>query len=323
MSWLLFGNPYFFRKLLTVERRIAFVILWRFTYGSLAQTLLSPLEGNSSAFIGTRVLKTVGDVEICDLFPGADAGAKINACIAALPANGGMADARGFKGAQTLGAVITLDKPVILWLGAASFTSNMSDPGISSGAFNITSDGGQIWGVGKRLTRITQANNRNIQNLIYSGAHKHIVVRDLTTDGNESNQTIPAPHLNFYTCSRSRAGAEDLNAINIYQTACGNRARYRSRQNLTGLECVNSGRRFPGASTSNGGNCVSIDDDGRTHSTDFVVDGAYVENFGDTGIGTPSTKGGRSSIQPSVARRMSEKYPAILNQALVLPQWKM
>jgi hypothetical protein len=286
----------------------------------VSQPLLSPSEGSSSAFFRISVSKTVGDVEICDLFPGDDAGAKINACIAALPANGGMADARGFKGEQFLGAVVTLDKPVILWLGASTFTSNMSDPGISSGAFKITSDGGQIWGVGKRLTRITQANNRNIQNLIYSGAQKHIVVRDLTTDGNESHQTITAPRPNFYTCWRSRAGAEDLNAIDIYQTACGNRAiDFRGTTDakiLRGYECVNSGKSFPGASTSNGGNCISIDDDGKTHSTDFLVDGVYVENFGDTGIGTPSTK--RGKIVNSTVRCASDvgKVPSDIESGI-------
>jgi hypothetical protein len=56
-------------------------------------------------------------------FPGANAGVKIIAAIAALPTTGGIIDARGLEGSQTISndMFIGVTKPVTLLLGAATF----------------------------------------------------------------------------------------------------------------------------------------------------------------------------------------------------------
>ncbi|HEY6252500.1 MAG TPA: hypothetical protein VI685_21300 [Candidatus Angelobacter sp.] len=48
----------------------------------------------------TATFQSLNNVQLCDQSSGTNAGAKIMACIAALPAVGGIADARGF-GATT------------------------------------------------------------------------------------------------------------------------------------------------------------------------------------------------------------------------------
>jgi hypothetical protein len=62
-----------------------------------------------------------GPVCRADLMPGADAGAKIAACWAAMPV-GGTTDARGLPGAQTVSSTVFLDKPGTLLLGDGPYT---------------------------------------------------------------------------------------------------------------------------------------------------------------------------------------------------------
>ncbi|OFV92050.1 MAG: hypothetical protein A3H28_05055 [Acidobacteria bacterium RIFCSPLOWO2_02_FULL_61_28] len=67
--------------------------------------------------------KAISNVRYADQFTGADAGAKIAAAIADLPATGGTVDARGLEGAQTISSDICLgvSKPTTIRLGAATF----------------------------------------------------------------------------------------------------------------------------------------------------------------------------------------------------------
>lgn len=94
----------------------------------------------------------------CSKYSGANAGAKINTCIAALPSTGGVADARLFTGAQTATAVINVGsstKPVQLLLEDISLSTNSAinvAPGswikgssiISGGGTTITYTGGAL-----------------------------------------------------------------------------------------------------------------------------------------------------------------------------------
>ena len=77
---------------------------------------------------GTMGLATqnANNIRKCELFVGADAGAKIVACIADLPATGGIADARGLEGAQVISTTITVNKPVAILLGYATYTTSAS-----------------------------------------------------------------------------------------------------------------------------------------------------------------------------------------------------
>ncbi len=80
----------------------------------------------SRQYVDTQLAAVSGtrfhNVRYCDQFGGADAGARILACINDLPATGGTADARGLEGAQTISATIVLNKSVTLLLGHATFT---------------------------------------------------------------------------------------------------------------------------------------------------------------------------------------------------------
>jgi len=75
------------------------------------------------------------------LFSGADAGAKIAAAAADLPTAGGIVDARGFEGAQSIATAIVFSKPTILLLGDATFTytGTVTAFQLSSGCFIVGS----------------------------------------------------------------------------------------------------------------------------------------------------------------------------------------
>ena len=87
---------------------------------TFTRTVLVPPDVANAAF------KELNNVQFCDQHAGATAGVKIAACIAALPAAGGTADARGLEGAQTISSTITVNKQVQLLLGAATFSCSAS-----------------------------------------------------------------------------------------------------------------------------------------------------------------------------------------------------
>jgi hypothetical protein len=129
-----------------------------------------------------------GPVVRADLMPGADAGAKIAACIAALPATGGTVDARGLEGAQTISQDVFsgVTKPVKLLLGDAEFTisatQNIPD--------NTTLEG--LYG-GKDSDLETSGPNRGTTFLYAPGfagpalkvdERQHVLLRGFTIDCN-------------------------------------------------------------------------------------------------------------------------------------------
>jgi len=77
-------------------------------------------------------------------FPGNDAGAKIAACIAALPSGGGVCDARGLTGNQTISS-FTITKPVSLLIGAGNYS-------VTGTVTWQNVDGPSLVGVGTQLT---------------------------------------------------------------------------------------------------------------------------------------------------------------------------
>jgi parallel beta-helix repeat protein len=92
----------------------------------------------------------LSNVRFADQFPGATADAKIANCIADLPAAGGVCDARGIQGTQTLAGQITISKPVKLLLGAVTLSY-----GSVTAPFLIISSGVSIIGLGRGITTIT------------------------------------------------------------------------------------------------------------------------------------------------------------------------
>ena len=120
-------------------------------------------------------------------YPGGDAGSKIQACIAALPANGGTCDARGIEGAPTISSdpFQGVTKSGVLILGAGTYnvsaTINVPANWTIQGAYG-----------GNRLE--TRAVNLGGTVLSWKGSSNgtvlrifdayHVDVRDLSIDGN-------------------------------------------------------------------------------------------------------------------------------------------
>lgn len=73
-------------------------------------------------------------------FPGADAGAKIAACLAALPP-GGTCDARALVGRQAAAATLSIDKPMTLLFGKTNLTL-FGNPGIAIASRDVHIQGG-------------------------------------------------------------------------------------------------------------------------------------------------------------------------------------
>lgn len=118
-------------------------------------------------------------------FIGADAGSQIAAAIAALP-SGGIVDARGFVGAQTISSNLTLNKPMALWLNPNSTWT------LSNATIQITVDGVAIIGDGSgaRLSGACATFQRNFGTAtmlqISSGSSTHIegfLLRNLYFNG--------------------------------------------------------------------------------------------------------------------------------------------
>lgn len=103
-------------------------------------------------FSGGSILSpfTISSVSASSIYPiinaaemtGATAGAKIVNALAALPSTGGVIDARGIVGAQSITSTISVSKPARILLGATTFTCT-SDP-----VFRIISDSASIVGIG-------------------------------------------------------------------------------------------------------------------------------------------------------------------------------
>ncbi|MEK9186452.1 MAG: hypothetical protein AAB885_02585, partial [Patescibacteria group bacterium] len=87
--------------------------------------------------------KGINNIRLVNSFSGADAGAKIANCISDIPSTGGICDARGFEGSQTISSTITVNKPVTILLGKATFSA-------SAAPFNITANGARIIGTGRQ-----------------------------------------------------------------------------------------------------------------------------------------------------------------------------
>ena len=70
---------------------------------------------------------TINGVQMCDVYPGSNASAKIAACISALPSTGGIADANGLQGAQvfTSDPFSTVTKRVTVLMSAATYAFNI------------------------------------------------------------------------------------------------------------------------------------------------------------------------------------------------------
>ncbi len=99
------------------------VPLTQFDLGTAVPTTLT--SSNISFVSLANINSVLNNIRLCAGFPGANAGAKIAACIANLPTTGGTADARGLEGAQAITADFFsgVTKTGTLLLGAAQYTT--------------------------------------------------------------------------------------------------------------------------------------------------------------------------------------------------------
>jgi hypothetical protein len=140
-------------------------------------------------------------VRNCSEFGGADAGAKISACIASLPSTGGTADARGLEGPLIIGQTVSdSGKNVEILLGAATYSATVHPAFSCSGGGSIT-----IRGRGKAQTQIAAANAPG--DVVSKTCSGWFVLEDLTINGNataDSGIHIDGSNrpLNNYTLNR-------------------------------------------------------------------------------------------------------------------------
>ncbi len=126
----------------------------------------------------------LNNVRKCDQFAGTDAGVKIAACIADLPAGGGIADARGLQGAEAISTTVAITKPTEILLDATALTSSVA-PAFS---FDAGSGGSSL--VCTEATKITFANGMaNFSRLIRIQNTSDITIKGCDLDGNGSNAT--------------------------------------------------------------------------------------------------------------------------------------
>jgi hypothetical protein len=124
----------------------------------------------------------------CSIYPGASNDAKIAACIAALPTDGGTANASKLTGTQTWVAdpFIGVTKPVYLKLGQAVITTPCLAPGS-----NVL-----IEGI-KGQTVVKLKDNANtcylIQNADFIGGNQNLEIRNLELDCNRAGQVPVGP----------------------------------------------------------------------------------------------------------------------------------
>jgi len=90
-----------------------------FDMGGAVPTSVTTSNVRFQDLIGIR---RIGPIRFCDGFAGADAGAKIVACLADLPSTGGVADARGLEGAINSASDITVPAGVTVLVGASTIS---------------------------------------------------------------------------------------------------------------------------------------------------------------------------------------------------------
>lgn len=136
-------------------------------------------------------LKTFATTNYAHKYAGANGGAKINACIAALPATGGVCDARGFGATtQVISAAVsvgTLDKPVRLIMDTSQTRWNITATG-GIDVFQI-GEGSTLEFVGNNFAYSTGAPNMPALH-VASGANIQAVIAPLNREGKQNVMNV-------------------------------------------------------------------------------------------------------------------------------------
>jgi hypothetical protein len=113
----------------------------RFTNTSLGVNTTNPqfnLDVN-----GTAAVNSLNNVPKAERFPGADASAKLNACLAAAAASSGACDARGMTGTLTGSTHVTIPAGTTLLWGQGQLTISDS---VTNDAIELAGDGASLYG---------------------------------------------------------------------------------------------------------------------------------------------------------------------------------
>jgi hypothetical protein len=180
----------------------------------------------------------------------------------------------------TLSAVLTLSVPTSLYFKSPNtVTCSMSDPGITSGCFNVTSSNVNLECT-DRSVLFTQPNAQNIEIFMYYAANANVTVRNCRFDWNDANQTNSG---GVYATLRSAAGSAGLRVYDNDFTRGGDRTidfRGASRVWIQRNYFHQSGLNVAGV-TNRAGNSVSVDVDGTTQSSDVFCTDNQDDQHGD------------------------------------------
>ena len=191
---------------------------------------------------------------------------------------------------ETLSAVLTINKPLVLWLGRnVTVTCGMTIVGPATGCIDITSSDVEIRGSGS-TSLLTQSNAQNIQTLIHIHGNSRIKFSNFKIDGNEDNQTDPTfdnGGTAFYTGIRSSLGGSEVTIEEMEITRAGSRAidiRGTDRVWILYNYIHDTGLNIAGeaAIAASSGNALSVSIDGTTPSNDVWVIGNLFEQWGDS-----------------------------------------
>lgn len=157
-----------------------------------SQFTCSVTNPNTTPAIAFSAVTTGASVLDCSQQPGADMGAKLNACIAALPASGGIADSTKFSSPQTISTAVVNNKPVqIQTCGIAiTQTANISLTAVNA-AWHGCPDQSTVITKGANIDQITMsANYTSVDYVTLAGASASFTGNGITENG--ASQTYVA-----------------------------------------------------------------------------------------------------------------------------------
>lgn len=201
-------------------------------------------------------------IRIASQFPGSDMDAKVIAAIADLPATGGIVDARGLDGAQSIASALsigTATKPVIVLLGVGTITTSATIT-VNDGSALIGLPQGMDTGSNDTPTIIKQANSVNLASIV-SLSGPFAVIQDITIDGNKANNPTALDGLLVNLASRA-----EIHRVTVH-------------------DAKRHGVRVASTGTANQSCCGKI---GKLMSLNNGGDGLKVENTNDVSINDKS-----------------------------------
>lgn len=244
-------------------------------------------------------------------FAGADLGARIMAAIAALPASGGVLDARSIQGNQTLSAITVSKQNVTILFGIGSFT-------MSAGNVITANNGLMIRGEGPGLTTLsftgTVVNGQADVQMISAVGKTNIILENMTVDMAQANRATPA------TISHACIYFQNCQDVWVRNVECKRSAQEGilvaqdcSRMYFSSVSCHNNNQEGFAVSATPGTGAIPS----YIHCTDVdSYDNALVSGNGDQALFCTTKSewvggfiGGRTGTGPSSGVVMGSDFP--------------